>query len=47
MGERDGRREAIDRMVKQIRENNPRVSRDEAKQKATEAAIRADRREGR
>ena len=44
-GERNGKRDAIDRMTRQIRESNPRMTRDEAKTRATEAAIRSDRRE--
>lgn len=46
MGEKQGRREAIDRMVKQTVESNQgRVSAEQARKIAREAAIRADRRE--
>ena len=46
MGEKQGRREAIDRMVKQTVESNQgSVSAEQARKIAREAAIRADRRE--
>ena len=46
MGEKEGRRAAIDRMVKQtIESNKGRVSAEQARKIAREAAIRADRRE--
>ena len=46
MGEKEGRRESIDRMTRQIIEsNNGQVSAEKAKSLARDAAIRADRRE--